>query len=105
MKEQNHSFLITKFLLLVQVDAYLFLISASLRPSLGVSTVKAIALKPALSALRTSCAATFLSLQTWLTKREFHTTKITQENLKFSAYHEAHTIALKISISTDMSSH
>jgi len=35
-------------------DLYLFLISASLRPSLGVSTVRAMALNPALSALLTS---------------------------------------------------
>lgn len=44
----------------VYVD--LFFMSASLRPSLGVSTVRAIALKPAFSALLTSCATTFLSL-------------------------------------------
>ena len=46
------------------IDIYLFLISASLRPSLGVSTVRAIALNPALSARLTSCATTFRSLYT-----------------------------------------
>ena len=43
---------------------YLFLISDSLRPSLGVSTVRAMALNPALSALLTSCSTTFLFLYT-----------------------------------------
>lgn len=43
----------------------LFLMSASLRPSLGVSTVRAIALNPALSALLTSWATTCLFLYTW----------------------------------------
>jgi len=43
---------------------HLFLMSASRRPSLGVSTVSAMALKPARSARRTSCSTTCLSLYT-----------------------------------------
>uniref|UniRef100_A0A0A9E0S1 GSVIVT00028321001, GOX n=1 Tax=Arundo donax TaxID=35708 RepID=A0A0A9E0S1_ARUDO len=38
--------------------------SASRRPSRGVSTVRAMALNPALSALLTNCSTTFLSLYT-----------------------------------------
>ena len=57
------------FKLYFWMNDHLFLMSASLRPSLGVSTVRAIALKPALSALLTSCATTFLSLYTWRISR------------------------------------
>ena len=44
---------------------YLFLISDSLRPNLGASAVRTMALNPALSALLTSCSTTFLFLYTY----------------------------------------
>lgn len=47
------------------IKFHLFIMSASLQPSLGASTVRIIALKPFCSALFTNRAITFLLLNTY----------------------------------------